>query len=326
VAAHKKNISDMNGLGRTMPFTFAAFAIASLSMIGAPPVAGFITKWYLLLGALEAHHIGIILVLLTSTLLNAAYFVPVSYKAFFGKPPAGEAVEGIKEAPLSMVIPIMIAALIYTERLRAGARVAVPAVSWSTTYAPLIQFGLLLDLVDVDASLTIAPDYIDPNVDMVFGVNLLGNPCKFDALDWAPILIEDNCEALGAKYGGKMTGDLTELALYGGQGQGKLVLDASGDVPAVHKVFAMSGIQAEPLLSDAMGNDSLSGSGNLSFALDANGISQRQMVKNLGALHIERLRTEVAWDEHEMLAFFGKHGFAPTPRLVLEAAIDPDRR
>ncbi|MCP4328550.1 MAG: AsmA family protein [Alphaproteobacteria bacterium] len=81
--------------------------------------------------------------------------------------------------------------------------------------------------------------------------------------------------------GGKMTGDLTELALYGGQGQGKFVLDASGDVPAVHKVFAMSGIQAEPLLSDAMGNDSLSGSGNLSFALDANGISQRQMVKNL---------------------------------------------
>lgn len=112
VAAHKKNISEMSGLGRTMPFTFAAFAIASLSMIGAPPVAGFITKWYLLLGALEANQLGIVLILLASTLLNVAYFAPVTFKAFFGKPPEGEAYTGIKEAPLSMVIPIMMAAII----------------------------------------------------------------------------------------------------------------------------------------------------------------------------------------------------------------------
>ncbi len=112
VATHKKNISDMSGLGRAMPFTFGAFALASLSMIGAPPVGGFITKWYLLIGALDANQIGIILVLLTSTLLNVAYFAPVSFKAFFGKPPAGEPYAGIKEAPLSMVIPIMLAAII----------------------------------------------------------------------------------------------------------------------------------------------------------------------------------------------------------------------
>jgi multicomponent Na+:H+ antiporter subunit D len=114
VASHKKNISEMSGLGRTMPFTFAAFAIASLSMIGAPPVAGFVTKWKLLMGALEmeAHYIGIILVLLTSTLLNVAYFAPITFKAFFGKPPAGEKFAGIKEAPLAMLIPLMIAALI----------------------------------------------------------------------------------------------------------------------------------------------------------------------------------------------------------------------
>jgi multicomponent Na+:H+ antiporter subunit D len=114
VAAHKKNISEMGGLGRTMPFTFAAFGIASLSMIGAPPVAGFVTKWKLLVGTMEmeAHYIGILLVLLASTLLNAAYFAPVTYKAFFGKRPAGEKYEGIKEAPLAMVIPIMIAAII----------------------------------------------------------------------------------------------------------------------------------------------------------------------------------------------------------------------
>ncbi len=89
VATHKKDISQMSGLGRAMPFTFGAFAVAALSMIGAPPVAGFISKWYLLLGALDAHSIAIIVVLLISTLLNVAYFAPVVYSAFFGKPSDG---------------------------------------------------------------------------------------------------------------------------------------------------------------------------------------------------------------------------------------------
>jgi multicomponent Na+:H+ antiporter subunit D len=114
VATHKKNISEMSGLGRSMPFTFAAFAIASLSMIGAPPVAGFVTKWKLLVGAMDmpAHSIGIMLVLLASTLLNVGYFAPVAYKAFFGKRPAGEVYEGVREAPLSMVIPLFLTAII----------------------------------------------------------------------------------------------------------------------------------------------------------------------------------------------------------------------
>ncbi|MFC4678314.1 monovalent cation/H+ antiporter subunit D family protein [Desulfovibrio legallii] len=114
VATHKKCISEMSGLGRTMPFTFAAFAVASLSMIGAPPVAGFVTKWKLLTGAMEmpAHAVGIMLVLLASTLLNVAYFAPVTYKAFFGKRPAGEATQGIREAPLAMVVPILLAAIV----------------------------------------------------------------------------------------------------------------------------------------------------------------------------------------------------------------------
>jgi multicomponent Na+:H+ antiporter subunit D len=111
VAAHKKNISEMSGLGRTMPFTFGAFAVASLSMIGAPPVAGFVSKWYLLVGAMEAHQIGILLILIGSTVLNVGYFAPVTYKAFFGKKPEGAAV-GIQEAPLSMLIPILIAVTI----------------------------------------------------------------------------------------------------------------------------------------------------------------------------------------------------------------------
>ena len=112
VAAHKKYISEMEGLGRTMPFTFGAFAIASLSMIGAPPVAGFVTKWSLLVGSIQAHQIGILLILIASTMLNAAYFAPVTYKAFFGKRPEGEPFQGVKEAPLSMLIPILIACTI----------------------------------------------------------------------------------------------------------------------------------------------------------------------------------------------------------------------
>lgn len=112
VATHKKNISEMGGLGRVMPFTFGAFALASLSMIGAPPVAGFVTKWYLLNGALDAGSIGIIIVLLASTLLNAAYFAPVVYHGFFGKPPEPDLELRYREAHPSMVIPLAITAVI----------------------------------------------------------------------------------------------------------------------------------------------------------------------------------------------------------------------
>jgi len=109
IAAHKKYISEMSGLGRSMPFTFGAFAIASLSMIGVPPVAGFVSKWYLLVGSMEAHQVGILIILIVSTVLNVGYFAPVTYKAFFGKRPPGEPETGIKEAPLSMLIPLLIA-------------------------------------------------------------------------------------------------------------------------------------------------------------------------------------------------------------------------
>ncbi len=108
IVTHKKYISQMSGLGRSMPFTFGAFAVASLSMIGVPPVAGFVSKWYLLVGSMEAHQIGILLILIASTILNVGYFAPVTYKAFFGKRPVEEE-NGIQEAPLSMLIPILIA-------------------------------------------------------------------------------------------------------------------------------------------------------------------------------------------------------------------------
>ncbi len=112
VVTHKKNISEMNGLGRVMPWTFGAFAIASLSMIGAPPVAGFVSKWYLLNGAYDAGSVGIIIVLLVSTVLNVAYFAPVVYAGFFGKASIEDTKHRFTEAPLAMVVPLTITAAI----------------------------------------------------------------------------------------------------------------------------------------------------------------------------------------------------------------------
>ncbi|MCB2215658.1 MAG: monovalent cation/H+ antiporter subunit D family protein [Desulfobulbaceae bacterium] len=80
-------ISEMNGVGRRLPWTMAAFTIGALGMIGLPPLAGFISKWYLVLGGLEAEQNWVIVVLMLSTLLNAAYFLPIIYRIWFGAPP-----------------------------------------------------------------------------------------------------------------------------------------------------------------------------------------------------------------------------------------------
>ncbi len=79
-------VSEMNGVGRRMPWTLGAFTIAALGMIGIPPVAGFITKWYLGLGALEAGVHWPLYVLTASSLLNAAYFLPVLHRAWLREP------------------------------------------------------------------------------------------------------------------------------------------------------------------------------------------------------------------------------------------------
>ena len=80
-------VSEMNGVGRRMPGTTLAFTIAALGMIGIPPVAGFVSKWYLGLGAVEAGMAAwVIPVLIISSLLNAAYFLPVLHRAWFREP------------------------------------------------------------------------------------------------------------------------------------------------------------------------------------------------------------------------------------------------
>ena len=81
-------VSEMRGVGRRMPWTMAAFTVAAFGMIGVPPMAGFISKWYLGLGALEAQMHWVLGVLVVSSLLNAAYFLPILYAAWF-KPQRG---------------------------------------------------------------------------------------------------------------------------------------------------------------------------------------------------------------------------------------------
>lgn len=96
-AAHKTKVSELDGIGRKMPFTMGAFAIGSLSMIGVPPTAGFISKWYLMGGAWETGYTFVVVVLLLSTALNAGYFLPIVWRAFFRAPPVRE-IEAVQSA------------------------------------------------------------------------------------------------------------------------------------------------------------------------------------------------------------------------------------
>jgi NADH-quinone oxidoreductase subunit L/multicomponent Na+:H+ antiporter subunit D len=83
VETHTDDISKLSGIGRRMPLTMAAFAIAAAGMAGIPLVAGFVSKWYLLLGALDASGTIFAVALLLSGVLNIAYFWPIVYAAFF---------------------------------------------------------------------------------------------------------------------------------------------------------------------------------------------------------------------------------------------------
>jgi multicomponent Na+:H+ antiporter subunit D len=81
-------ISQMDGVGRRLPWTMAAFTLTAFGMMGVPPLAGFISKWYLGLGALRAGQYWVLGVLAASSLLNAAYFLPIVYRVWF-LPPKG---------------------------------------------------------------------------------------------------------------------------------------------------------------------------------------------------------------------------------------------
>ena len=108
VATHKKLVSELNGLGRAMPITFAAFFIGTLSIIGLPPFGGMWSKWYLGLGAAETAQLLLLAVLMVSSLLNIVYLLPIPIRAFFSKPDSGEHYTEIAEAPKTMLLAMTI--------------------------------------------------------------------------------------------------------------------------------------------------------------------------------------------------------------------------
>ncbi|MBI2294082.1 MAG: monovalent cation/H+ antiporter subunit D family protein [Betaproteobacteria bacterium] len=106
-AAHKTEVSELDGIGRRMPWTMGAFAIGSLSIIGLPPVVGFVSKWYIVSGAMATGQWGAVAVLFAGTLLSAGYLLPIVYRAFFlplASPGGHHPAHG--EAPLTMVIAV----------------------------------------------------------------------------------------------------------------------------------------------------------------------------------------------------------------------------
>ena len=115
VASHKTEISQMRGIGRTMPLTTFAFLVGSLSIIGLPPFGGMWGKWFLLLGSFDAEQLAMVAVLILGTILNIMYLLPIPFHGFFSKPDTAadgaHREEGIREAPLPCLIAISVTSL-----------------------------------------------------------------------------------------------------------------------------------------------------------------------------------------------------------------------
>ena len=108
-AAHLTKVSELRGLARRMPITMGVFVIASLSIIGLPPMAGLWSKWYLASGTIEAGEYGLLAVLLVGSLLSAGYLLPVAVRAFLSSAD-NNAATGVHEAPVPCIIAILLTA------------------------------------------------------------------------------------------------------------------------------------------------------------------------------------------------------------------------
>lgn len=109
VKTHKENVSEMDGLGRAMPLTMAAFTLASFGMVGLPLLAGFVSKWFLGLGTLAAERPIFLGVFLFSSLLNAAYFLPISFRAFYYRP---RGIGRVRENSFALIVPLLATAIL----------------------------------------------------------------------------------------------------------------------------------------------------------------------------------------------------------------------
>jgi formate hydrogenlyase subunit 3/multisubunit Na+/H+ antiporter MnhD subunit len=109
VKTGKELVSELNGIGRQMPVTMGAFTIGAAGLVGIPPVGGFISKWYLCMGAYQSHELLFLFIFLISAVLDAAYLFPIVFSAFFKQVNAGHV--QADEASLLLVIPLTVTAL-----------------------------------------------------------------------------------------------------------------------------------------------------------------------------------------------------------------------
>ena len=108
VVTHKKLVSELDGLGRAMPVTFAAFLIGTLSIIGLPLFGGLWSKWYLGYGAVESDQLLLLGGLRVSTRLNIAYLLPIPIRAFFATPDGNASHSQVREAPKTILLAMVI--------------------------------------------------------------------------------------------------------------------------------------------------------------------------------------------------------------------------
>lgn len=135
LGVHK--VSQMNGMGKRMPLTMGAFSLAALGMIGVPPIAGFVSKWYLGVGALEAQAYWVLGVLAMSSILNGAYFLPIINAVWFKEqdsPWPNEQARLKLETHWMLLLPPLVTAVC---ALLAGlfASSAISPLSWSALIA-----------------------------------------------------------------------------------------------------------------------------------------------------------------------------------------------
>ncbi|MBM74547.1 MAG: cation:proton antiporter [Proteobacteria bacterium] len=128
------DLKDLEGIGKRMPFTMLAFALGGLSMIGVPLTAGFVSKWYLVLGAFDAGLFWIAGLILVASLLAVIYVWKVIETAYFKDPPPGSDIDKATEAPLSLLVPsyVLIGASIvfgiWTDPMLSAARQAAQSL------------------------------------------------------------------------------------------------------------------------------------------------------------------------------------------------------
>ncbi|WP_164718115.1 proton-conducting transporter membrane subunit [Colwellia sp. Arc7-635] len=149
---HIYKVSELNGIAKKMPITMTAFTIAIFGMIGIPPIAGFVSKWYLGVGAIETGNVWVIAILAGSSVLNAIYFLPLVYRAWFVAPQESSD-EGCHEQPHKEIKPtskleahwmmLLPPVVTITFAILAGlfANSQYSAVSWSKLIASSTSIG-----------------------------------------------------------------------------------------------------------------------------------------------------------------------------------------